>query len=1069
MFTIYKARTAHLAAEEVVSRIQGEGRHVVIAPDPFTLAVEKTISAKLGKKSFFNVEVMSFARLASVFLGENVAKCLSPAGSVMLMEKVIRRERENLVHYQKAAGKPGFAAEIYAAITAIRNSGVTPEALYEVEGKLKGYVRAKTHDVAYLYDAYLTELKLNHTDSTTRLEALARFIEQREEVGDISFYVVDHVDLNRKQIKVLCALMKKARSLSVAVADGVGAGNSRIYPHLADKLRYAAKDAGVQVMEVEVKTSLSPLKSKLADELFSYSFSTSATDSVALWEAKDMTEEVTLLATEITRLVRKEGRRYSDVAIITPSFEEYLPIVERVFRAYGIPFFPDRRVPLSSSDLFRHLMLALEVPLRGYDKTVVRKYVLHSLFEATAEEKAAFFDYLDKSGADRSYFKEKFSLFEDDATYPMAEKVRDALCRELKPLDAVLKGATVAEYAEAFRAFLSENDFDAKVESYLNAVQDAGLPEQAEILRQVPAAIVELLDTLVELRGEEPSDGKDFLLALIAGAGQVKIASLPVSLDCVYFAPVKQAMYAPIPVLFVLGAEEGLFPLETLGEGILGMAEYNAWQGHNVVIENTGIEELAQSRFHAVQLLLRGDRTYLSHVESKNASPCFLQIKEIFKLTVQKCADVLYGFDADVLIPTEQVARIFLTDSSRRCHEGLLTERERTLATAVGELLGEAFPLPFTEDKPFRLTTENLFFRKGETSVSELESYFKCPFLHFARYGLGARDKDVVSFDKNDTGIVVHECMNRLGKKLKDPADVTDDQVMTMAESIAKELLSQPKYEPIKRQPDGEKVIRRTIRRCRKVAVTVKDQMASSAFRPKLFEKYFPDKSEGKEGIPPLRTVKLDDVPLTGQMDRVDVLREDGALYAAAFDYKTGSAKIDTADLYGGKKIQLPLYLAVLEASGYSPVASLYYDLSDRISVDEQVLHGPKLVDEKAAEETSLIRKLDETISENPSSYTGVSLIAGALTEKEGMLLNEEAFQAQVDYALAVASGAVREIKQGYVRPSATKSGMGTACDYCSARNACRHANEIVRSKETVSPDDILRIMQNQKEQNGTD
>lgn len=1069
MFTIYKARTAHLAAEEVVSRIEGEGRHVVIAPDPFTLAVEKTISAKLGKKSFFNVEVMSFARLASVFLGETVAKCLSPAGSVMLMEKVIRRERENLVHYQKAAGKPGFAAEIYAAITAVRNSGVTPDDLREVEGKLKGYVKAKTHDVAHLYDAYLTELELNHTDSTTRLEALARFIEQSEEVGDVSFYVVDHVDLNQKQLEVLCALMKRARSLSVAVADGVGAGNSRIYPHLADKLRYAATTAGVQVREVEVKSSLSPVKAKLAEELFSYSFSTASTDAVALWEAKDMTEEVTLLATEITRLVRKEGRRYADVAVITPSFEEYLPIVERVFRAYDIPFFPDRRVPLSSSDLFRHLMLALEVPLRGYDKTVVRKYVLHALFEATAEEKAAFFDYLDKSGADRGYFKERFSLFEEDPAYPMAEKVREALCRELRPLDAVLKGGSVAEYAEAFRAYLSENDFDAKVENYLSAVQDAGLPEQAEILRQVPAAIAELLDTLVELRGEEPSDGKDFLSALTAGAGQVKIASLPVSLDCVYFAPVKQAMYAPIPVLFVLGAEEGLFPLETLGEGVLGMAEYLAWQGNGITIENTGIEELAQSRFHAVQLLLRGERTYLSHVESKNPSPCLLQIKEIFDLPVKKCADVLSGFDADVLIPTEQVARIFLTDSSRRCHEGLLTDRERVIATAVAELLGESFPLPFTEDKPYRLTTENLFFRKKETNVSELETYFKCPFLHFARYGLGARDKDIASFDKSDDGIVVHECMKRFGAMLKSPAEVTDDKARSMAEGIAKELLSQPKYEPIKRQPDGEKVIRRAIRRCREVAVIVKNQMASSAFRLALFEKRFPDKYPSKTKLPALQTVSVDGVSLTGQIDRVDVLPEDGALYAVAFDYKTGYAKIDTADLYSGKKIQLPLYLAVLKASGYSPVASLYYALSDRISNGEQVLHGPKLVDENAAKEGSLIRKLDEAISEEPSPYTGVSLGADSLAESEGMLLGEEAFRAQVDYALAVASAAVREIKEGYVRPSAAKTGMGTACDYCSARKACRHANEIVRSPEKVSPDDILRIMKNGKEQKNAD
>lgn len=1065
MFTIYKAQTAHLAAEEVISAIKGEGRHVVIAPDPFTLAVEKTISAKLGKKSFFNVEVMSFARLASVFLGEKTANCLSPAGSVMLMEKVIRRERENLVHYQKAAGKPGFASEIYAAITAVRNSGVTPDSLREVEGKLKGYVKAKTHDIAHLYDAYLTELQVSHTDSTTRLEALTRYIEQSEEFGDVCFYVVDHVDLNQKQLEVLCALMTKAKSLSVAVADGAGAGNERIYPKLLKKLHAVAKRAGVRPREVAVTAPMLPVKKKLADELFAYSFSSASTDAIALWEAKDMTEEVTLLATEITRLVRKEGRRYSDVAVITPSFEEYLPILERVFRAYGIPFFADRRVPLTESDLFRHLTLALEVTLRGYDKTLVRKYVLHSLFEATPEEKAAFFDYLDKSGVDRGYFKEKFTLFEDDPIYPMAEKVRAALCAELKPLEPVLKEGTISAYAEAFHAFLSLNDFDQKVERYLAEVQDAGLPDQAEVLRQAPAAITELLDTLVELRGEDASDGKDFLLALTAGAGQVKIASLPVSLDCVYFAPVKQAMYAPIPVLFVLGAEEGLFPLETVGEGILGTAEYDAWQDNNIIIENTGIEELEQSRFHAVQLLLRGESTYLSHVESKNSSPCFLQIKEIFSLVVKKCADVLKEYDADVLIPTEQVARMFLADSSRRYHEGLLTERERVLANAVAKIFKESFPLPYSEDKPVRLSVPNLFFRKGDTNVSQLEAYFKCPFLHFARYGLGAREKDVATFDKKDDGIVVHDCMKRFCESVNSPAEVSDDQARAIAEGIAKELLFDPKYDPIRKQPDGARVIKRAIRRCREVAVMVKNQMAASAFCPKLFERHFPDKYPSKDGLPPLRTVEIDGVSLTGQIDRVDVLTENGALYAAAFDYKTGSAKIDTKDLYAGKKIQLPLYLAVLEKSGYAPVASLYYALSDRVSSGEQVLYGPKLAETGAEKKGELIRKLDEAISEEPSPYTGVSVKGDCLEEKQGMLLGKDAFQAQVDYAVAVASGAVREIKQGYIRPATVEAGKGTVCDYCSARNACRHAGEIVRpSAPRVSPDDILRVMQKEED-----
>ena len=1066
MLHVVKAQTAHLAAEAVVSMIQEQGRHVVIAPDPFTLAVEKTISAKLGKKSLFNVEVMSFARLASVFLGESVNACLSPAGSVMLMEKVVRREAKNLIHYQKAAGKPGFAAEIYAAVTSIRNSGVTPQALYEIEGKLKGYVRAKTHDIAYLYDAYLAELQINHTDSTTRLEALARYVENSEDLGDVCFYVVDHVDLNQKQLEVLSALMKKSKDVFVAVADGAGAQNARIYPKLLKKLEYAAENAGVQKVYHSVPTALSGVKKKLADELFSYSFSSGASSAISLWEAKDAVEEVTLLATEIVRLVRKEGMRFSDVAVITPSFEEYLPVVERVFRAYGVPLFADRRVPLSGSDVFRHLMLAPEIVVKGYDGALVRKYVLHSLFEATTEEKAAFFDYLDKSGADRGFFKKKFDLFEEDELYPFAEKLREGLTKELAAFEKLQKTAAVREYAAAFKEFLLTGDFDARIEKYVSEVHARGLLEQAEVIRQVPQAMMELLDTLVELRGEETVEFKDFVLALTAGAGQVKIATLPVSLDCVYFAPVEQAMYAPIPALFVLGAEEGLFPLEAVGEGILGMTEYQAWQNNNIIIENVGVEELEQSRFHVVQLLLRGERTYLSHVESKNGSPCFLQIKEIFSLPVKKCADVLKDYDADVLIPTRQVAEIFFVEYSRRYREGLLGEKEKVVARAVAEVLGERFPQEYGEERVEYLQNKDLFFKKGSTSVSELESYFKCPFLHFVRYGIGAREKRGVSFDLRDSGIVVHECMKRFAEELKGNFNISDDEARARAKRLAEKIFDEPKYEPVKRQL-GDRVVAREIRRASEIAVTVKNQIVNSSFKPALFEKRFPEKREASEkAFPPLRTVKIGGVPLEGQIDRVDVYKENGALYAAAIDYKTGSAKVASDELYVGKKIQLPAYLAVLQNSGYDPVAALYYSLSDKKRKGEQVLFGPKMTGETGA---PLIDKLDNGLSTEPSPYTGVYYGKDGLTEKEKMLLTKAAFQAQVDYALAVASGAVKEIKEGYVLPTGLAGGRNLICSYCEAKSVCRHAKQTVRAQKQVSSEDIHTIMTENKEPENAD
>ena len=145
MLTLYKARTVREGADKVLSDIvYHQGRNIVIVPDPSTLAVEQTVTKTLGAQGVFDVEVMSFSRLAAVTLKKKIKKCLSPAGCVLLMEKVIRACEGDLRHYRRAARKAGFAEEMYAALTAIRNSGVTAERLERAAESLQGYVRDKT-------------------------------------------------------------------------------------------------------------------------------------------------------------------------------------------------------------------------------------------------------------------------------------------------------------------------------------------------------------------------------------------------------------------------------------------------------------------------------------------------------------------------------------------------------------------------------------------------------------------------------------------------------------------------------------------------------------------------------------------------------------------------------------------------------------------------------------------------------------------------------------------------------------------------------------------------------------
>ena len=1046
MLTLYKSRTIREGAEKVLSEIKKhKGRNVVIVPDPFTLAVEQFVTQKLGAKAVFDVEVMSFARLAAVTLKKKIKKCLSPAGSVMLMEKVIRANEEALKRYRGAARKAGFASEVYAAITSLRNSGVTAEQLADAEKKLSGGVADKTHDLALLYSAYLEELTVNHSDSTTRLEALVEAILAGGEYGDVHFHVVDYVDLNRKQIEVVSALVKKARSVTVAVAVGEGAENENIYPRLYDKLKQEIAPFS-EIKEIDVPFSLTGDRAKMADSLFSYSFTPGASSDLTLAEAKDMTEEVTYLATEIVRLVKCKKMRYSDVAVITPSFPEYLPYVERIFPRYGIPFFPDARYPLAQCEFFRYALRAMQLLEKRYEQTVVRAFVIHPLFDAvTPEEKAAFCDYLDMTGVNYDRFRAPFAFYLDAPSFAPAEKVRCALEEELLPLADLPTSGSIQLYADALRSFLEKNDYEKRLENYVKKeIESRDLKKQAEILRRTYPALIDLLDVLVELRGKETVTLSEFLLALVAGAEQVKLAALPVRLDCVYFAAVEQAMYSPISNLFVLGAEDALFPLEKIKDGILGATEYAAWQNNGVEfkVENTEVEQLAASKFHALQLLLRADALTLTHLDGLTPSPCIGQLKQIFGIKkLSKCADLMNKFPLEVLIPTRDVAKSTVVESSRREKESLLSPQEEKRAATAAAALGAKFPLPYKKELfdsiPSKIA-KKLFFRQGTVSVSEIECYFDCPFRFFVQYGLAAKERVFADHDARDVGNLAHDCMEVFVKEhlaqLPKGETMEEDVAKAIVRAIALDKIkNSPRYQAIT-EKEGSRILQKEVDNITQLCLTVKEQIDRSEFKPTFFELGF-GYAKSKKPLVPYRILGL---TLKGRMDRVDLYRapNEEKPYAVAIDYKTGDHQIGIDKIYMGLKVQLPLYAAVLSASGYEPVATLYASLKS--TNKEAYLFGPKRFRE------DLMNALDSGISTAKSPYTGLKKTKGEITGK--LLMSEQEFKAIGEYAVAVTEGAIKEIFSGCVIPSPHKSGEDNSCSYCNYKGICRRSGEVTRS-----------------------
>ena len=58
------------------------------------------------------------------------------------------------------------------------------------------------------------------------------------------------------------------------------------------------------------------------------------------------------------------------------------------------------------------------------------------------------------------------------------------------------------------------------------------------------------------------------------------------------------------------------------------------------------------------------------------------------------------------------------------------------------------------------------YFKKNKTSVSEIESYYSCPYKHFVKYGLNLIEKTDSTFKANDIGNIIHEFASVIISKL---------------------------------------------------------------------------------------------------------------------------------------------------------------------------------------------------------------------------------------------------------------------------------------------------------------
>jgi len=542
--------------------------------------------------------------------------------------------------------------------------------------------------------------------------------------------------------------------------------------------------------------------------------------------------------------------------------------------------------------------------------------------------------------------------------------------------------------------------------------------------------IVEVLDRVVELLGDEIISMEDYSQILEAAFDSIKVGTIPISNDYVLIGDIQRTRFEGIHTLFFVGVNDGIIPQTSVGSICLNQTEREKLEDEHLVLAPSAKERTFMQQFYLYMVLTKPSaKLFLSYalvgLGGTSMMPSYL-IRQIRKI-----------------IPTLQVK----TDEEEISKEKWYTSKQAfgLLAMKLGEndhdyppYIGDLLNWFLSEEewsirakkliktKEFKHISEcmnteltnKLYGDLLVNSVSRLETYEKCACMHFLQYGLGLKERQLGEFDAMDMGNVLHESLQKYGEFAKqmninwnansenDQEKIIDEIVMNTLNSMNIEFLEENarKAYEIKRL---KRLVKRTVH-------TIGEETAQSSYQPTYFEITFAEVEKGEENL-----ISLDHsgaMELVGKIDRIDLKEMEDILDFRVVDYKSGSKKMDFSSIYYGLQLQLAVYVNMAERllktefpdKTIRPEGAYYYRIDDPL-----IKVTGELTQEQINEE--IAKELQMTGEDGVEQLTIIKKYAEHKVKQVG-----------------------DKIKSGNIDASPYHHGVDSGCDYCNFQAICK-------------------------------
>lgn len=1091
---------------------KGGRKTTLIVPEQFSFMSEKIMLGRVGAKAMADIDVMSFTSLGEKLVGKpalHERRRLDDSARAAIMSMALEGVKDKLKLYRKHTGRRSVISEFTALSSEFKQNALSTDAVRLALSEMEeGLLKMKLSDIVNVLDSYDAMIEGSYFNPDDLLDELCDVLHDADYFNGRIVFIDSFRGFTAQEFKVIEHMLRKASAVYVTLCtDNLENADDEtdLFAHTkrtAQKLVGIARKNAVAVAKPQYLSMRnkfnnfppqferysSPELSALEQELFSPAPNVyeEKCENIVLCKVADIYAECEFVACTAKKLIREKGYRCRDIAVIARNSGDYEAPLSSAFRKCGIGVFDDSRQPVDASPVVALVSSAVRIAANGFDTETFMRYLKTGLAGFGTEEISVLENYCylwqingkgwltDWEKNPRGFGIE--TTEEDTQTLVNLNELRRKAVAPLCALRKAFEDTDGAQAANAVYDFLEETQAAENIRLLARRLNEQGESSIALELERLWNVIMDILDSLETIFRNRHVTAAEFSESMELMLSVQTVGSLPQGLDEITVGSADRIRIVSPKAVFIVGANNGVFPAAPSSGTALTDNDRRKMSEMGLELSGFGEYKLAEEKLIAYNSFCCASEKLYVCCPERNAkgeqlapSELYIKIRQLFPGCIETDAsqlDGMYYVEGESLA-FEQLAKTRSRgDAFNKTLDAYFADRPEysgRLAALERAAGNRNFAISDKE------AAKNLFGKNMYVSASRVESYHKCPFSYFCRYGIKAMPRKIAELDPMQKGNIIHFVLEKL------LTDYKGEALFALSRNDIFDYISGLMKEYLIAKLGGDAQSERFMYLYNKLAASVCDvaerlikELEKSDFVPVDFELKI-----GSDGEIPPYELDFDTgkISISGAVDRVDTAEINGKKYIRIVDYKSSGKKFKLSDVMHGLNMQMLIYLFTLWQNGgekygeVTPAGVLYYAAKSPQKSAERSDDRDKLNEEMQKEcrsagivlnDCDVVLAMDKDASGLyiPVDFKKGTMSGSLISLKQLELLKDKADKILVDMANELHSGSI---------PALPASGANykMVCDYCDYKSVCGFEENIpVYKLDDMKDGETLEILE---------